>query len=316
MSLLNQHFERMVKSVRNRGFKLGYLEETLPDLDRFYDERFPSLETITFDSAKEWVFSPEADSLRKQTTRKQTLKYLSEYLTSIGIESYTPDFRIGKDWPKPPQLLTDRHLKLFFDAADAMTPYRRALHRELIAPVLFRLILCCGLRNSEAGMLEKENIDLEQGTIRVLHSKGDKDRIVYMDDSLVQLCIRFDSAYSAVVKDRKYFFQISEERPFPTKHNIDDWFDRIMEEAGFLSEFPNKPTVHGLRHLFAVKSMKKCLAEGESFGNWIKYLSKYMGHESSAETMYYLHMVESLLPEFLGKVSPITEGLETIHEEY
>lgn len=71
-----------------------------------------------------------------------------------------------------------------------------------------------------------------------------------------------------------------------------------------------------MRHLFAVKSMKKCLEQGEDFGNWIKYLSKYMGHESTEETMYYLHMVEALIPEYQEKISSITEGIGVAYEEF
>lgn len=54
--------------------------------------------------------------------------------------------------------------------------------------------------------------------------------------------------------------------------------------------------------------MKKCLEQGEDFDNWIKYLSKYMGHESTASTMYYLHMVEALIPEYQKKSVVLLRG--------
>lgn len=314
MSFLKQHFEPMLKSIRNRGFKIQYLDETLPELDAYYDNCFPDSGTITFEAAKEWVF--QETSRRKQQMRQNTMKYISIYLNSVGIESYFPNFRIGRDSPKPPHLLTDEQLIRFFHAADSLKPNGRSPNREHIVPVMFRMILACGLRNSEAGRIEMENIDLENGTIRILHSKGDKDRLVYMDDSLASLCRRFDRVYSEIVPDRTFFFQISRDRHYPTVHNVDDWFDVVLAKAKLDNGSPNKPTVHGLRHLFAVKSMKKCLAEGEDFDNWIKYLSKYMGHESTSETMYYLHMVELLLPEYIGKISSITEGLGAVYEEY
>lgn len=90
----------------------------------------------------------------------------------------------------------------------------------------------------------------------------------------------------------------------------------ILKKTELDKEFSVKPTVHGMRHLFAVKSMKKCLEQGEDFGNWIKYLSKYMGHESTEETMYYLHMVEALIPEYQEKISSITKGIEVAYEEF
>lgn len=65
-----------------------------------------------------------------------------------------------------------------------------------------------------------------------------------------------------------------------------------------------------------LKYKDKCLEEGEDFDNWIKYLSKYMGHESTEETMYYLHMVEALIPEYQEKIRTITEGIEVAYEEF
>ena len=55
--------------------------------------------------------------------------------------------------------------------------------------MIFRLIYVCGLRNSEATNIKMNDIDLDEGKIRIIHSKGDKDRIVYMDKSLVNLCV-------------------------------------------------------------------------------------------------------------------------------
>ena len=54
---------------------------------------------------------------------------------------------------------------------------------------------------------------------------------------------------------------------------------------------------------------------GYDFNNWIKYLSQYMGHSSSQETMYYLHMIPQLLPEYSKKISRFTEGIGVVHEE-
>ena len=55
--------------------------------------------------------------------------------------------------------------------------------------------------------------------------------------------------------------------------------------------------------------MRKCLKTGGDFNNWIKYLSKYMGHATSDETMYYLHLVKDLFPVFKPKLDTLIEGI-------
>lgn len=244
------------------------------------------------------------------------MKYLSKYLLSIGIDAYVPDIEIGTEFHKHPRLFNDQQLCRFFTGTDKLAACKRSPNREYIAPVLFRMIYTCGLRNSEACTIRTEDVDLRHGTVRIIHSKGDKNRKVFMNESLTDLCNRYDAVYSLILPGREYFFQISENRFHPTKYNVDDWFDLILKETGLYKEFSIKPTVHCMRHLFAVKSMKKCLEQGEDFGNWIKYLSKYMGHETTRETMYYLHMVEALIPEYQEKIRSITEGIEAAYEEF
>lgn len=316
MSAIRQYFPNMMQTLHNLGYSLSYLESNLEELDAFYDKSYPEQTTVTFKSATDWIYSKKAGSKRQLRERILTIKYLSRYLLSIDIDAYVPDIKVGEDFHRHPQLFNDLHLCRFFAGADGLNANNRSPNREYIAPMLFRMIYACGLRNSEACTIRKKDIDLERGIVRVIHSKGDKDRSVFMDEMLTDLCSRFDVVYSSMLPEREYFFQISANRLHPTKHNVDDWFDLILKKTELDKEFSVKPTVHGMRHLFAVKSMKKCLEQGEDFGNWIKYLSKYMGHESTEETMHYLHMVEALIPEYQEKIGSITEGIEVAYEEF
>jgi integrase len=316
MSRLKHHFNNLKQNLCNFGYTLSYLEPNLNDLDLFYDETFPELETVTFESATSWIYSKKMRSIKALRDRISSVKYLSEYLNSLGIEAYIPDIKVRRSFHKRPQMMNDEQLQCFFAAADGLKLSLASPNRELVAPVLFRLIYSCGLRNSEACLIRMEDIDLQCGIIRIIHSKGDKDRVVYMCEQMTDLCRRFDKAYTMKLPGRKYFFQLSAERLHPTKHNVDDWFDLLLGIAHIDKEFCDKPTVHGLRHLFAVKSMKACLSQGENFENWIKYLSKYMGHESIKETMYYLHMVETLIPEYRKAIDGITKGMGVVNEEF
>ncbi len=286
MSAIRQYFPTLIQTLHNLGYALSYLESNLEELDLFYDKSYPEQSTVTFETATDWIYLRKAVSKKQLRERILTVKYLSRYLLSIGIEAYVPDIKVGMSFHRHPQLLNSLQLHRFFTGVDGLHANKRSPNREYIAPVLFRMIYSCGLRNSEACNIRKEDIDLQRGVIRILHSKGDKDRIVFMDETLTNLCSRFDTVYSSMLPERKYFFQISEKRLHPTKYNVDDWFDLILKITGLDEEFSTKPTVHSLRHLFAVKSMKKCLEQGVDFGNWIKYLSKYMGHESTEETIY------------------------------
>lgn len=60
-----------------------------------------------------------------------------------------------------------------------------AFHR-LVAEykVIFRLLYCCGLRMSEVRSLHTDDVDLDHGILRIMQSKGQKDRMVYLSEDL------------------------------------------------------------------------------------------------------------------------------------
>ena len=314
MSVINMHIPNVLDQLHNAGYQLSYLEGHLYDFDSFLDGMYPGIEKIDKTICEKWIYMEDKYTPHSLQQRVSTIKYLGKYLGSIGIKSYIPDYGIDLGPHRQPSLFDDNQLIRFFCAADHLPAHGRSPNREYIAPVLFRLIYACGLRNSEACSIRMKDISLENGKINIYHSKGDKDRVVYMDDSVLQMCRLFNDLYSSIVKDREYFFQISDTRTL-TKYNVDDFFDLILNKSGLDKEFSNKPTVHDLRHLFAVNNMRKCIENNENFENRIKYLSLYMGHKSVKETMYYLHMVVSLLPQYRKKMKSLTQGMETIYEE-
>ena len=73
-------------------------------------------------------------------------------------------------------------------------------------------------------------------------------------ESMKELCIRFNDAYSGIILNREYFFQPSYDKACLTKHNIDDFFELVEIEPEFddpsfntvsvILEFPSKHIVH------------------------------------------------------------------------
>lgn len=45
------------------------------------------------------------------------------------------------------------------------------------------------------------------GVVKILESKGHKDRIVVLSESMLALCVTYDQRADTIYPDRKYFFQ-------------------------------------------------------------------------------------------------------------
>jgi integrase len=50
-------------------------------------------------------------------------------------------------------------------------------------------------------------------------------------------------------------------------------------------------TPYTLRHNYATRTLARWVDEGRDLGVWLPYLSAYMGHATSTETAYYIHLL-------------------------
>src|ERR1035441_3510351 len=86
---------------------------------------------------------------------------------------------------RPAEVLSEAEAVALLRACSSRAP-TGVRNRALIA-VLWR----CGLRISEALALELRDVDLQAGTVRVRHGKGDKSRTVGLDEQTTALLARW-----------------------------------------------------------------------------------------------------------------------------
>ena len=146
------------------------------------------------------------DSLQEQIQREFIIRQLALFMISLGKEAYIPS-NFYKCEKRLVHILSDDEISAFFHEIDSYSPEIKAvsfLRLSTEYKVIFRLIYCCGLRISEARKLKWSDADLGAGILTIMHSKGHKDRLVYMSDDLTVLI----KEYKTVLND--YYGCISE----------------------------------------------------------------------------------------------------------
>ena len=140
-----------------------------------------------------------------------------------------------------------RHLYLFLPlptgTADVLQMYAvghkvwDGSHRIRIVSVIFRMIYCCGLRPVEARRLRREDVNLFDGTVNILESKGHKDRIVVLSEDMRELCRNYDQRVEAIHPERRYFFQSPSVRGdgMYSMEWIIPTFRKFLQTAGIIS---------------------------------------------------------------------------------
>jgi site-specific recombinase XerD len=145
----------------------------------------------------------------------------------------------------------------------------------------------CGLRISEVVRLKVGDIDSPQNIIRIVHSKGRKDRNVMLPPEVLailrQWWIKRPTKYDAGVPKEERLLFPSRQSANLSKRQLSRLFRQTLKAAGV-----RKPvTFHSLRHSFATH-----LLEG---GTDIRIIQALLGHEKLDTTAHYTRVATGII---------------------
>jgi site-specific recombinase XerD len=192
-------------------------------------------------------------------------------VTATGPQRSTSS--TGSSRRRPAEVLTEAEVVALIRACSGRAP-TGVRNRALIA-VLWR----CGLRISEALSLELRDVDLDAGTVRVRHGKGDRSRTVGVDEQTAALLARWIDRRRALSPGaRAPIFCTLTGGPIDSSY-IRRLLPRLAAKAGV-----NKRVhAHGLRHTHAAELARE--------GTPINIIRDDLGHTSLAVTDRYLRDV-------------------------
>lgn len=147
------------------NYSLCYLEEYCVFCIENYGDSY-SLTKEIFDS---WLAKHNFSNNKTQSNAISLIRGFAKYLNSVGISAYIPDDDYSlKQQIFKPLIYSDDELRQLFEAIDSLKPSVYSPNRNIILPVLFRMIYCCGLRPGEATRLKHEDVNLSTGEIYII----------------------------------------------------------------------------------------------------------------------------------------------------
>lgn len=282
------------------GFPYDESIRILWNFDCFCTERFPKETRLTQELCMAWAVRKDTEHNNAFRNRLMPVRELARYLNRIGEPAYvlSPDF--AKKGPRyMPYIYSQEEIAIFWSVLDQIQPQDAFPIRHLVIPMIFRLIYCCGLRPVEARKLRVVNVDLGNGRINILESKGHKDRIVMMADDVAALCRQYHERACHLMPGRELFFPNSQGKLY-TKKWIEKTFRIMWAKTGIQTSAVNPPRIYDFRHSFATHRLYLWLKEGKDVSAQLPYLSAYMGHAQLSDTHYYIHMVPELFESMSG----------------
>src|SRR5215472_9498659 len=169
---------------------------------------------------------------------------------------------------------------------------------SLKARAMLTLAYGCGLRAGEVVRLRAGNIDSEQMIIRIVQSKGRKDRHVMLPAEVLKLLRQWWKARpskcdTGVAPEQRWLFPgRSDHQPVTTRQ-----FSRLFKEAAKAAGLRKSVSLHSLRHSFATHLLER--------GKDIRIIQALLGHSKPETTARYSRVAIGMI----AKIESPLEGL-------
>ena len=171
---------------------------------------------------------------------------------------------------------------------------------SLKARAMLTLAYGCGLRASEVVRLRACDIDSQQMIIRVVQSKGRKDRNVMLPLEILDLLRQWWKARptrrdAGVAPEQRWLFPGRIDRQPITPRQ----FGRLFKEAVKAAGLRKAVSLHSLRHSFATHLLEN--------GQDIRLIQALLGHEKLDTTARYTRVATGLIAKIespLARLSP------------
>jgi integrase len=279
---------------RGLGFQFHTQAELLIQFDRFAHERRHK-GAITAQLVTDFAVSGE-NSEGHQARRYQVVRNFAEYVANF--ESETPLLDPGflrRPRKRPvPYIYTDDEILRLLDHAKKIS--RRHPVRGATLHAMVGLGGVCGLRRREIVQLDRQDVDLRPGVLSVRGSKFNKDRLVPVHTSTLDVLRRYTEvrdAHFGEVESSAFFLTLRANRYALTTVQQDFW--NLGRAAGLREAKGKGPRFHDLRHTFAVRRLAGWYREGRDLQAMLPVLATYMGHAHYTDTAYYLGATAELL---------------------
>ena len=299
-SPLADGIQQYIAFKRALGCRFATEDRTLRLLDRFLVERrVRNLDAITPELLASFLLSRPRTVSRSYNHLLGVVRRLLEWLVAHWLLGSSP-------LKAKARRETEHRLPFLFDPPLARRLARipdgtRAPLRGPTYHAIFALLYGLGLRVGEVAEVRCADVDLERDVLTVRHGKFGKSRLLpfgprmadLLRAYLVQRQLREMSAAPEAA-----LFSFNGRRPISTNSIRNVFRDRLVPDLRLtVAAGTSPPTVHCLRHSFAVGTLLRWYRTGLNPTARLPHLSTFLGHVNPNATAVYLTITADLLQQ-------------------
>ena len=300
--MLAQAVQSFLAVRRATGFDLKSQGSTLKSFATFSDAK--GKHHVCSETAIEWAGS--APSLLRRARRLGEVIRFARYVRVEDQRHQIPPpvFGSEKHCRPVPFIFSTDDIQRLLQAASQLGP--QGSLRGLTYRTFFALLACTGLRVSEAIRLRLEDITPDGLVIRL--SKFRKSRLIPLHETAQAALVRYLQIRRPYAPFDDHVFISLQRRPILI-NDAEIAFRTTVEKIG-LPRGPGlpRPTIHSLRHTFAVRALETCPDGRDRITKHMLALSTYLGHSDVAYTYWYLEATPDLMKNIVEACESYTSG--------
>ena len=200
--------------------------------DSYVSEQLDSPGHITEDFINEWVgsLSGKSSSVENEIiVIRQFLEFLKYTGESVAMPSIP---RVHDDYV--PYIFSDTELNCIFESADNIVQKDSKADPYLVIefPVILRLLYSCGLRIGETVKINMNDVDLDGGILRLINTKGNKQRLVPMSAPMTDILYKYCMAMDLIGRNNIWLFPSSKNEGHISDRSVKRRFEYILHNNG------------------------------------------------------------------------------------
>ena len=289
--MLSQDVQSYLAVRRAMGFGMKWSGNLLRGFAAFSEAA--GQHHVCSETAIKWAGS--TPSVRTRARRLGLVIRLARYLRAEDQRHEVPPPVFGsEDRPRrTPYIYSKEEVQRLVQAASGVGRYPNPEYRGLTYSTFFGLLACTGMRLSEAINLRMQDITADGLVIR--HTKFRKSRLLPLHSTTQAALERYLPKRRVFAPfDDHVFVGLRKHKLF--RHDAYVAFRRTIETIG-LPRHPGlpRPTIHALRHTFAVRALETCPDDRDRITRHMVALSTYLGHSDIEDTYWYLEATPKLM---------------------
>lgn len=299
MSTIHDALETYLALRRELGSQMRGPAAHLRRFVEFLDRERASV--ITIELALRWATAPADATSATWAQRLGDVRRFAAWLSATDSRTEVPPQGLVSEryQRRPPYIYTDEEVaRVVREAARLPSPLGL---RAYTYATLFGLLAATGLRIGEALTLDRDDVDLRAGILRVRYAKFGKSRFVPVHDSTRRALRRYEKRRDVLLpRPLSPAFLLSERGTRVTQSSARYNFAVVSRAVGLRppttgGRHGHGPRLHDMRHRLAVRTLVRWYREGRNVERELPKLSTYLGHAHVADTYWYIEAVPELL---------------------